>query len=73
MTLGSRISSFLLLLAFTAVAFRAPLAVLIKLSLNDERYSYVSLIPVITLGLVLLRRKAIFLKAQYCPAVGVPL
>ena len=69
----ARVSWFLLLLAVTAVAFRAPVAALIKLSLNDERYSYVSLIPVITLGLVLLRRKAIFLKTQYCPAVGIPL
>lgn len=73
MTPRSRVSWFLLFLAVTAVAFRSPLTALIKLSLNDERYSYVSLIPVITLGLVLLRRKAIFFAPQYCPAFGIPL
>jgi exosortase len=70
---GSRFSWFLLLLAVTVVAFRSPLAALIRLSLNDDRYSYVGLIPVITLGLVFLRRKSIFLSPRYCPAVGVPL
>jgi exosortase len=39
---------------------------------KDERYSYVSLIPLITLGLVLLRRKAIFFASQCCPALGIP-
>lgn len=72
MTPRSRVSWFLLFLSVTAIAFRSPLAALIKLSLNDERYSYVSLIPVITLGLVILRRKAIFNAPQYCPALGIP-
>jgi exosortase len=73
MILRSRVSWFLLFLALVAITLRSPLAALIKLSLSDERYSYVSLLPVTTLGLVLLRRKTIFLAPRYCPAVGLPL
>jgi exosortase len=72
MTPRSRVSWFLLFLTVTATAFRLPLAVLIKLSLSDERYSYVSLIPVVTLGLLLLRRRTIFVGPQYCRALGIP-
>jgi len=70
---ATRISWLLQLLAVTAIAFHVPLAALIKLSLNDEGYSYVLLIPFVTLGLVLVSRKAIFLNPRYCPAVGGPL
>lgn len=68
-----RVSWFLLLLAVTAIAFRSSLAALINLSWNDERYSYVGLVPVITLGLVFLGRKRIFLNLRYSPAIGLPL
>ena len=55
------------------IAFRSRLGALIDLSLNDERHSYISLIPFITLGLVFLGRKVIFLDTRYCPAFGIPL
>jgi exosortase len=68
-----RVLSFLLFLSITAVVFRWPLAALTKLSLNDERYSYVSLIPVITLSLIFLSKKAILNTPRCCPALGIPL
>jgi exosortase len=71
--LNARVSWFLLLLVATSLALRSPLAALIRLSLNDERYSYVALIPVMTLSLVLFGRKTIFLSPRYCPAIGVPI
>jgi exosortase len=71
--LKARVSWFLFLLAVTALALRSPLAALVRLSLDDERYSYVALIPVMTLSLVLLGRKTVFLNPQYCPAIGIPI
>jgi exosortase len=71
--LKARVSWFVLLLVATSLALRSPFAALIRLSLNDERYSYVALIPVMTLSLVLFGRKTIFLSPRYCPAIGVPI
>jgi len=43
----------------------------VRLSFNDERYSHVVLIPLISLCLVHFERKRIFREPDYCPRVGM--
>jgi exosortase len=64
---------FLLLLALSLVVFWAPLTSLARLASNDDRYSYVALIPLISAVLVYLSRQKIFLVSRPCPTVGIPL
>jgi exosortase len=64
---------FLLWLALSLVLFWAPLTGLTKLVAQDERYSYVALIPLISACLVYLARQKIFLESRPCPRVGIPL
>jgi exosortase len=51
----------------------APIEALIRLAYNDERYSYILLIPFISLLLFCLERKEIRLVSRYCPMLGVPI
>jgi exosortase len=69
----ARILWFLLLLGISAIVFHSSLTSLIRLSLGDDRYSYVSLIPVMTAVLIFLKRKTIFVNVRYSPALGIPL
>jgi exosortase len=69
----TRHARLLVLWMLTLVLFRAPLATLVDLSLHDERYSHVIVIPCISGVLVYLRRKTIFAEPRYCTSVGVPL
>jgi len=68
-----RVFWFLLFLVVSAITFRSPLLALLSLSWNDDRYSYVSLIPIVTFSLIFLTGKAILLNSRYCPSLGVPL
>lgn len=63
---------FVVFSVLSLVLFRAPLGTLISLSLQDDRYSHIVLIPIISASLVYLQRKTIFTLPQYCPSVGVP-
>jgi exosortase len=55
------------------VPFRASLGALVSLSLQDDRYSHVLLIPILSASLVYLQRRRIFSDSQYCASKGVPL
>lgn len=68
-----RIRQYGLSLTFLAVIFRSALEALVTLSLGDERYSYILLIPPITFGLIALRRHTIFSSPRFCAALGMPL
>jgi exosortase len=64
---------FVLFSIFALVTFRAPLSTLVSLSLQDDRYSYVLLIPIICASLVYLERRAVFASPRYCLSIGAPL
>jgi len=64
---------FALFSVLSLVLFRAPLGTLISLSLRDDRYSHVLLIPLISASLVYLQRKRVFNRPSYCPSKGIPL
>src|SRR4051794_38912276 len=64
---------FLLLLALSLLLFWAPLTSLARLTSHDERYDYVTLIPMISAVLIFLGRQGIFLASRSCPRVGIPL
>jgi exosortase len=59
--------------ALALVMFRAPLGTLMSLSLQDDRYSHVLLIPIISGSLVYLQRRAVFSSPRYSLSKGVPL
>jgi exosortase len=59
--------------ALALVMFRAPLGTLMSLSLQDDRYSHVLLIPIISGSLVYLQRRAVFSCPQYSLSKGPPL
>ena len=43
------------------------------LAFHDARYNFLLVIPCISVGLLLLNSKTIFVKTGYCPRVGLPL
>jgi exosortase len=65
--------SFLCLFVLSVAAFRQPLASLLRASLQDDRYSHVFFILLITVCLVYSRRKPIFLAPRFCLSLGAPL
>ncbi|MGH9400511.1 MAG: exosortase/archaeosortase family protein [Terriglobia bacterium] len=56
--------SFALFMLLTGVAFSAPLRALVKLSYDNDAYSYVIFIPFITGFLVYVERKRIFARVE---------
>jgi exosortase len=52
--------------------FWMSLKALVSLSLRDDRYSHVLLIPIISAGLVYLQRKRVFTRPQYNASTSVP-
>jgi exosortase len=65
---GIRSPCFLIFWVCSTILFRDPLSTLARLALHDERYSYVLLIPIVSLGLMIAMREGIF--AQ--PRLSVP-
>lgn len=63
---------FLSILGLVFLLCWRTISAVAKLSLNDDRYSYIILIPVISAGIIFWKREAIFDKARTCPAWGVP-
>jgi hypothetical protein len=53
--------------------FWRPLNALLHLSLHDDRYSHILLIPLMSVSLVYLRRERIFAFLRYCPSKSAPL
>jgi exosortase len=68
-----RTAGFLLFWLLSLAPFWTSISTLATLSTQDDRYSYVILMPVISLGLVLLHKKSIFAESRYCPGWGIPL
>ena len=54
------------------VIFRVPLGQLVSLALQDDRYTYVLLVPVISGFLLWLKKEELQESARYSPAVGIP-
>src|SRR5262249_38446587 len=57
----------------TVILFWAPIRSLIQLSLNDERSTHIVVVPFISMLLIWLQRKPIFLEAGYGLRSGMPL
>ena len=55
------------------VLFYSPLANLLSLAVNDDRYSYTLLVPVISGFLLWLKKEEIQKSARFSPALGSPL
>jgi len=54
------------------VLFWVPLRQLVSLSLNDQRYTHIILIPVISAFFLYRERRKIFSRIGLCPGVGLP-
>jgi exosortase len=64
---------FVGLVVLSLAVFRLPLLILSSASFQDDRYSHVFFIPLISACLVILRRESIFQEPRFCLAWGVPL
>jgi exosortase len=64
---------FLSILAAICVLCWRTIGAVVTLSLHDERYSYIILIPVISAGIVYWKRESLFRGAQLCLKWGAPL
>jgi exosortase len=53
--------------------FRTPLGALLRLSLTDDKYSHVLLIPVMSVSLVCFQRRIAFASAHFCFSKSIPL
>ena len=69
----TRNQRYLLLCILLAAALYVPLRALGSLSLSDNRYSHIILIPIVSISVIYLERNSIFRQCQYCASVGVPL
>src|SRR5579864_6930209 len=63
---------FLLFWVLSLVPFWLPLSTLVGLSFRDERYSHVVLIPAISVLLLWLERRRVFLEPRYGLLAGAP-
>ena len=64
---------FLLLGALSLILLWAPLTMLVKLSLQDERYSHILIVPLISLAFLYVERKKIFFGLHFSPLQSAPL
>jgi exosortase len=62
---------FMLLWIASGAAFFSTIAQVTRLALDDERYSHILLIPIISLILIYIRRNEIFYRAQPAPSAGM--
>jgi exosortase len=63
----------LLFWVLTLILFWAPLTTLTTLSVGDDRYTHIVLIPFLSAGLIYLDRQRIFGASGYSLRVGIPL
>lgn len=61
---------FTLFMLGTMAAFAAPLEALLRLSYDNDAYSHVALIPLISVLLIYFERRKIFACVQYSPGAG---
>lgn len=50
----------------------APLQALLGLILQDDRYTHILVVPVISVAFLYFEKERIFRDARYCPRIGVP-
>ncbi|MGH9445791.1 MAG: exosortase/archaeosortase family protein [Terriglobia bacterium] len=62
---------FALFMLLASAAFSASLLALAKLSYNNDAYSHIVLIPLVSAFLVYLERRKIFARVEYCLGGGV--
>ena len=72
-SLHARHALFFSLCALTFVFFPAPLSALLSLSWNDDRYTHLPLIPLISFGLISFRRRKIFTDTSNWLWSGTPI
>lgn len=70
---ASRQQLFALLCVLAILTFWAALKAVSALALQDERYTYILAVPVISSAFLYLDKERIFHNSSYCPALGVPL
>jgi exosortase len=68
----SRDVGFILLLTLSLLVFRAALVSVVHLALNDDRYSYVLVVPFVTALLICWKRAEVFRETEFSPIVGAP-
>jgi exosortase len=64
---------FALFSILSLLALGGSLGGLVRLAAQDDRYSHVLLIPVMTGSLLYLKRRSIFASPRYCPSKSAPL
>jgi exosortase len=64
---------FALFSILSLLLFWAPLGTLVSLSLQDDRYTHVLMIPIISASLVYLQRGRVFANPRYSPSRSAPL
>jgi len=65
--------SFLSFSILLLLLFRGSLEALVRLSLQDDRYSHILLIPILSTWLVYIQRRAVFSAVRYCATKSVPI
>jgi exosortase len=56
----------------SVMLFLGPLRQLLSLSMNDQRYTHIILVPVISAVVMYLQRRRIFSRTAFYPGVGLP-
>jgi exosortase len=64
---------FALFSILSLLFFAGSLGALVRLAAQDDRYSHVLLIPVMTVFMVYLQRRRVFASPRYCPSKSAPL
>ena len=64
---------FLVFWTLSVIVFWPVLSNLARLSLNERLYAHIVLIPIISVGLIYINRKSVFLDSASYPRAGVPL
>ncbi len=68
--LPSRHAAFLGFVASTLLVFWNPLRALVSLAWNDERYTYLLAVPLLSAGMIALKRGRIFAMTEWSPKTG---
>lgn len=66
----SRHAAFLGFVALTLLVFWNPLRALVSLAWNDERYTYLLAVPLLSAGMIALKRGRIFAMTEWSPMTG---
>jgi exosortase len=64
---------FAALCVLASLMLWSPLKALLGLTLQDERYTHILVVPIVSAAFLYFERERIFRDARYCPVIGVPL